>query len=110
MAPANTVAAPRPADNPLMKEDVSKLNGTNVYGSDDKKVGDVTTELMNPGSKTIDRLVVSVGGVLGVGGHHVALPINDFKWDGQRGGFRISKTADELKAMTQWKEASASTR
>ncbi len=106
--PAATVPAPRAAENPLMKEDVSKLNGANVYGSDDKKLGDVTTELMNPTSKTIDRLVVNVGGVMGVGGHHVALPIGDFKWDAQRGGFRISKTADELKSMTQWKEASAS--
>ena len=110
--PPSTVPAPRarPAQNPLMKEDVSKLNGTNVYGSNDKKIGDVTTELMNPSSKTIDRLVVSVGGVLGVGGHHVALPLSDFQWDGERGGFRVSKTEDELKSMAQWKEASASSR
>ena len=104
-ASATTITAQKP-DQLL----VSNLKGVDVMGSDDKKVGDITTELMNPSSRTIDRLVVSVGGVLGVGGHHVALPVNDFQWDGQRGGFKIAKTADDLKAMTQWKEAAASNR
>src|SRR5580765_7851028 len=61
MAPT---AKPRPAINPLAQEDVSRIDGTSVYGSDDAKIGHVSTILMNPGSKQIDRLVVSTGGVL----------------------------------------------
>jgi sporulation protein YlmC with PRC-barrel domain len=94
-----------PALNPLMREDVSKLKGTNVYGNDDKKLGDVSTALMKPDSRTIDRLVVSAGGVAGIGAHEVALSVNEFKWDPDKGAFRIAKSADELKSMPEWKEA-----
>lgn len=98
--------APRmPAPNPLAMEDVSKIKGKSVYGNDDKKIGDVSTALMKPDSRTVDRLVVSTGGVVGVGARHVALPIDDFKWDGDKGAFRIAKSADELKSMPEWKEA-----
>jgi sporulation protein YlmC with PRC-barrel domain len=101
-APAPAPKAPAPS--PLAMEDVSKLKGKNVYGSDDKKIGDISTALMKPDSKTIDRLVVSTGGVVGVGARHVALPIDDFKWDGDKQAFRIAKSADQLKSMPEWKE------
>jgi hypothetical protein len=42
---------PKPAQNPLTDEDVSKIKGTNVYGSDGKKIGDVSTALMKPGAR-----------------------------------------------------------
>src|SRR5665213_175034 len=53
------VAPRQPVRNPLTEQDVSQLKGTNVYGSDDKKIGDISTALMDPGSKRIDRLVVA---------------------------------------------------
>jgi hypothetical protein len=57
---------------------------------------------MNPSSKKIDRLVVAEGGVLGVGAHKVALPVDSFHWDSQKREFTIQKTADDLKAMPEW--------
>jgi sporulation protein YlmC with PRC-barrel domain len=100
--------APRaPAPDPLTMEDVSQIKGAVVYGSDDKKIGDVSAVLMKPATKTVDRLVVSEGGLLGVGAHRVALPIDAFKWDGQKDGFRLAKSADELKQMPEWTAASA---
>src|SRR5437879_4569354 len=62
--PAAAVRTPTP--DPLKMEDVSKISGTTVYGSDDSKIGSVSTVLMKPDTKTIDRLVVNAGGVLGV--------------------------------------------
>jgi sporulation protein YlmC with PRC-barrel domain len=108
---AAPAAAPKaPAVNPLTDEDVSALNGTDVYGGDGKKIGSISTALMKPDTKTIDRLVVSSGGVLGVGAHRVAMPIDQFKWDGEKDGFVISKSADDLKSMAEWKDpAHAST-
>ena len=51
-------AAPRPPmPNPLTQEDLSRVKGTDVYGTDDKKIGSINTVLMDPQSKTIDRLV-----------------------------------------------------
>src|ERR1700719_2297259 len=65
-------AVREPAVNPLPKGDVSGIEGILVYG-DDGKLGYVSTVLIDPQTKKADRLVVSVGGVLGIGGHRVAI-------------------------------------
>ncbi len=96
-------AAPKP--DPLKQEDVSQIKGTAVYGSDGKKTGSISTVLMKPDSKTIDRLVVGAGGVLGVGARDVALPVDQFRWDASKGGFKVAKTEDELKKMPEWRAA-----
>src|SRR6266542_2723728 len=97
-APARTTpgatAAPAPkapAINPLAQEDVSKIDH-------------VSAVLMDPSSKKIDRLVVTSGGVLGVGGHRVAIPVDQFSWDGDRGVFKLGMTQAALKAMPEWVE------
>jgi hypothetical protein len=95
---------PAPVVNPLTMEDVSQVKGAPVYGSDDKKIGSVSTVLMKPESKTIDRMVVGAGGMLGVGTHYVVLPITDFTWDAQAAAFKIAKTTDDVKAMPEWHE------
>jgi sporulation protein YlmC with PRC-barrel domain len=92
------------AINPLNQEDVSKIEGTAVYGNDDSKIGHVSTVLMDPGSKKIDRLVVNVGGVLGVGGHRVAIPVDQFSWDANRDAFKLGATVAELKQMPEWND------
>jgi sporulation protein YlmC with PRC-barrel domain len=100
-------AAPRaPMPNPLTQEDLSRVKGTDVYGTDGKKLGSVDTVLMNPQTKSIERLVVKSGGVLGVGGHDVAIPVDQFSWDSTKEGFKLAKTNDELKNMPAWKAAS----
>lgn len=100
-------AQKQPQPDPMKQEDVSQIKGAAVYGSDDKKIGSVSTVLMKPDSKQIDRLVVGAGGVLGVGAHDVALPVDEFHWDADKGGFKISKTEADLKAMTAWEPPGA---
>ena len=101
--------ATAPAVNPLREEDVSRIKGTDVYGSDGTKIGDVSTALMNTRSRKINRLVVAEGGVLGVDAHDVALPVDQFHWDAHKGGFRIAKTSDELNRMPEWHDPSRAT-
>jgi sporulation protein YlmC with PRC-barrel domain len=108
-APAASTPAPKPLPDPMKQEDVSQIKGSAVYGSDDKKIGSVSTVLMKPDSKQIDRFVVTAGGVLGVGGHDVALPADQFKWDASKGGFKISQTEDQLKSMPAWKTPGSET-
>ena len=67
--------------SPLASEDISQIEGTSVAGNDGSKIGSVSTVLMDPSSKKVDRLVVAEGGVLGVGAHKVALPVDAFHWD-----------------------------
>ena len=107
--PPAAVPAPKPMPDPLKQEDVSQIKGSAVYGSDDKKIGSVSTVLMKPDSKEIGRFVVTQGGVLGVGGRDVALPADDFKWDTAKGGFKIAKTEDQLKTMPAWKAPGSET-
>lgn len=105
--PPAAVTAPKPlppAASPLQREDVSKIIGATIYGPDDKKIGTVSTVLMQPSQLKIDRFVVSEGGVLGIGSHLVALPVDEFQWDSAKGVFRVAMSAEELKNMPEWKE------
>jgi sporulation protein YlmC with PRC-barrel domain len=95
-------ATARPKPDPMHQEDVSEITGAAVYGSDGKKIGSIATVLMRPDTRTIERFVVGAGGVLGVGAHDVALPVSQFHWDAQKGGFVIADTEAQLKAMPAW--------
>ena len=79
----------------------SKFKGTDVVGSDDKKIGDVSDILFDKDKKIL-AYIVGVGGFLGIGSKDVAVEpasfqmvpgssATDFK-------LRLSMTADELKA------------
>jgi sporulation protein YlmC with PRC-barrel domain len=107
--PSATQPAPKPAVNPLTKDVVSNIDGTAVYGTNKDKIGHVSEVLMDPQSKKIDRLVVTAGGVLGIGGHRVAIPVDEFKWDSQQGGFMLGMTEAKLKSMPEWNESGTTT-
>jgi len=79
----------------------SKFKGTDVVGSDDKKIGDVSDILFDKDKKIL-AYIVGMGGFLGIGAKDVAVEpasfqmvpgssATDFK-------LRLSMTADELKA------------
>jgi sporulation protein YlmC with PRC-barrel domain len=91
--------------DPLQQADISEIKGATVYGSDGSKIGDVSTVLMRPETHTIDQFVVAAGGVLGVGAHDVALPLDAFHWDAKKGGFVINHTEAQLKSMPSWNES-----
>jgi hypothetical protein len=59
---------------------------------------------MDPQSKKIDKLVVNAGGVLGIGGHRVAIPLDQFSWDADRDGFKLNTTETALKDQPEWVE------
>jgi sporulation protein YlmC with PRC-barrel domain len=110
-SPSATTAPtkPAPAINPLTQEDVSWIAGTTVYGSDDTKIGNISTVLMDSKTKQINRLVIAAGGVLGIGSHYVAIPVDQFSWDGERAVFKLSKDLASLKAMPGWVEGGTAT-
>lgn len=57
----------------------SKLMGVDIYGPDDKKVGDVTEVLFDK-TGNIEMVTVGVGGFLGIGSKDVAIPFEQVKW------------------------------
>ena len=78
----------------------SKFKGTDVIGSDDQKIGDVSDILFDK-TGNIQAYVIAVGGVLGIGAKEVALAPKSFTAvPGQNGApdkLKIAMTKDQLK-------------
>jgi sporulation protein YlmC with PRC-barrel domain len=78
----------------------SKFKGTEVVGSDNKKIGDVSDILFDKSGK-IEAYVVAVGGFLGMGSKEVALAPSSFEvvpgTNGAAEKLKISMSADQLK-------------
>ena len=79
----------------------SKFNGTDVIGTDDAKIGDVSDVLFDKDRKVI-AFIVGVGGFLGIGAKDVAIDPASFQpvpgKDANDMKLRLSMTKDELKA------------
>ena len=78
----------------------TKFKGTDVVGSDNEKIGDVSDILFDKSGK-VEAIIISVGGFLGVGAKEVALALNSFDVvPGQNGAsdkLKLSATKDQLK-------------
>lgn len=85
-APAATQSnASAPAETNLAgqgKWRTSKLIGVDVYGPDDKKVGDVTEVIVDKTGK-VEMVTIGVGGFLGIGAKDVAIPFDQVTWSDQ---------------------------
>jgi len=57
----------------------SKLMGTDIYGSDNQKIGDLDDVILDRQGK-IQAIVVGVGGFLGIGEKNVAIPYEQVQW------------------------------
>jgi len=84
----------------------SKFKGTDVIGSDGKKIGDVSDILFDKNGK-IDAYVVSVGGFLGMGAKEVALAPSSFTVEpGTNGGsdkLKLSMSQNDMKQAQNFK-------
>jgi len=78
----------------------SNFKGTDVVGSDNAKIGNVTDILFDKHGK-IEAYVVSVGGFLGMGSKSVAIAPNSFDLapgsNGSADKLKLSMTKDQLK-------------
>jgi sporulation protein YlmC with PRC-barrel domain len=88
----------------------SKFNGTDVIGTDDAKIGDVSDVLFDKDNKVI-AFIVGVGGFLGIGAKDVAIDPTSFQAvpgkDATDMKLRLSMTKDELKAAPAFEPYSA---
>lgn len=77
--PAETAKVP--TNNVAMqgKWRATKLIGVDIYGPDNKKVGDVTEVLFDKTGK-VEMVTVGVGGFLGIGAKDVAIPFEQVTW------------------------------
>jgi sporulation protein YlmC with PRC-barrel domain len=58
---------------------MSQLDGLDVYGQDNEKIGDIKDVLLDK-SGNAQVVVIGVGGFLGIGEKNVAVPFNSVQW------------------------------
>jgi hypothetical protein len=84
----------------------TKFKGTDVMGSNDEKIGDVTDILFDKDGKVL-AYVVGVGGFLGIGTKDVAVSPQSFQImpAGDRGNMKLklAMSKDELKSAAEFK-------
>ena len=89
----------------------SKFKGTNVLGSDDQKIGDVSDILFDKEGK-IEAFIISVGGFLGMGAKEVALAPKDLTMVPGEGNnpndlkVKVSMTKDQLQQAANFERYS----
>ncbi|MGX5843602.1 PRC-barrel domain-containing protein [Mesorhizobium sp. ArgA1] len=92
---------------PSDKISAANLIGTNVYGADDAKVGEIGDVILT-GDKKVDSIVVDVGGFLGIGEKKVAVGMENLKFMTDKTGNRYlytNFTKDQLEAQTAYDKA-----
>jgi sporulation protein YlmC with PRC-barrel domain len=82
------------------------VQGTEVYGTDGKHVGEVDHLIIDKMSGRVGYAVISFGGFMGLGHSHYPIPWSALSYDTSLGGFRTSITEQQLKDMPQFSDDS----
>jgi hypothetical protein len=74
-----------------------KVEGTSVYGADNRKIGSVQRVMIDKSSGKVAYAVISFGGFLGMGEDYFPMPWVNLKFDANLNGYRVAITEDQLK-------------
>jgi sporulation protein YlmC with PRC-barrel domain len=99
-APENGAIPPGVGSQTQLKPDQVRLTrfvGTDVFGRDDRSIGDVADLLVNRTDGKVETAILAVGGFLGFGARHVAVPLDDLKI-GANDHLTIDMTQEQLEA------------
>jgi hypothetical protein len=73
-----------------------RVEGTAVYGPDQKKIGSVERVMIDKMSGKVAYAVIGYGGFLGLGEDHYPTPWSNLKYDTELGGYLVNCTKDQL--------------
>src|ERR1700676_5382239 len=79
-----------------------KVEGTDVYGTDEKKIGKLEGVMIDKISGKVAHAVLSFGGFMGMGEDYYPVPWSMLKYDTKLGGYRVSLTKDQLDRETKY--------
>ena len=74
-----------------------RVEGTNVYRSDGKKIGEIERVMIDKISGKVAYAVMSFGGFLGMGEDHYPLPWSVLTYNPTLGGYEVELTEQQLK-------------
>jgi len=84
-----------------------KVEGTAVYGADQKKIGNLERVMIDKISGKVAYAVISFGGFLGVGEDYYPVPWSTLKYDTGLGGYLIGLTKDKLEQAPKYNKATS---
>ena len=79
-----------------------KVEGTTVYGADNRKIGSVQRIMLDKVSGKVAYAVISFGGFLGIGEDYYPMPWSKLVYDTQLGGYRVAVTEDQLRGAPKF--------
>jgi sporulation protein YlmC with PRC-barrel domain len=86
-----------------------KVEGTVVYGADEKKIGKLERVMIDKISGKVAHAVLSFGGFMGMGEDYYPVPWSMLKYNTKLGGYRVNLTKEQLdkapkySKSTDWK-------
>jgi hypothetical protein len=81
-----------------------KVEGTAVYGADQKKIGSVERMMIDKASGKVAFAVLTFGGFMGIGSDYYPVPWSTLKYDTMLGGYRVSMTKDQLERAPKYSD------
>ena len=82
-----------------------KVEGTAVYGADQKKIGNLERVMIDKISGKVAYAVLSFGGFLGMGEDYYPVPWATLKYDPNLGGYLVNLTRDKLDKAPKYTES-----
>ena len=79
-----------------------KVEGTAVYGSDERKIGSIERVMIDKQSGRVSYAVLGFGGILGLGNDHYPLPWQSLKYDTRLGGYVTGVTESQLRGAPKY--------
>ena len=85
-----------------------KLQGMRVYGSNDEDVGEIGKLVMSSDGSSVERVVLDVGGFLGIGEREIAVTLDELNIrrteDGSEFRAYIDATQEQLEAQPEYED------
>ena len=83
---------------------IAELEGADVMNRAGEEIGEIDTVLLDP-STNAPVVIVSVGGVLGIGDKEIAFPYDDFTITGEEVVLDTDLSEDQIEDMDEYNEA-----
>ena len=80
-----------------------KVEGTKVYGSDNKHIGSIERVIIEKRSGRVAYAVLGFGGFLGLGEDRYPLPWAKLTYDENLGGYRTDVTRDQVERAPKYR-------